>query len=210
MKNKTPYKLDGIRVPGVTTITGQLDKSGPLMHWAWKLGTEGFDYRKVRDQAGDIGTLAHAMAIGHLIDKEPDLSSYSANDITKAENCLIHFFDWTKNKVIAPVMCEEPLVSRMGFGGTPDFYGIVNGLLVLVDIKTGSGIYLEHYIQVSAYVYLLEEHDYPVSEVIILQLPKSEGDSFAVKPLSLDKAKTGFEIFKHLLSVYKLKKGFDK
>ena len=44
------YTLDGITIPGVTTVLGIIDKSGPLIHWAWKLGMEGKDYKKVRDE----------------------------------------------------------------------------------------------------------------------------------------------------------------
>ena len=37
------YKLDGERIPGVTTISGLLKPAGPLMHWAWELGMKGQD-----------------------------------------------------------------------------------------------------------------------------------------------------------------------
>ena len=56
------YKTkDGKRVPSVTTITGRFKESGGLIWWAWDLGIQGIDYRKVRDSAADAGTLAHAM-----------------------------------------------------------------------------------------------------------------------------------------------------
>lgn len=56
------YRLkDGTRVPSVTTIISRFKESGGLVHWAWQLGIDGKDYRKVRDEAADAGTLAHAL-----------------------------------------------------------------------------------------------------------------------------------------------------
>jgi hypothetical protein len=58
----TPYVLaDGTSVPSVTTVIGRWKESGGLIHWAWKLGMEGRDYRDVRDSAASSGTIAHAM-----------------------------------------------------------------------------------------------------------------------------------------------------
>ena len=51
-------KADGTRVPSATTYLGVLAKPA-LIHWAWELGVQGLDYRKVRDQAGETGTLGH-------------------------------------------------------------------------------------------------------------------------------------------------------
>ena len=57
----TAYRLeDGTRVPGVTTITNKFKDSGGLIHWAWQCGIDGVDYRAKRDEAGDVGHLAHA------------------------------------------------------------------------------------------------------------------------------------------------------
>ena len=53
------FNAAGERIPGTTTIIGRFKESGALVHWAWKLGMEGKDYREVR--AADAGTAAHAM-----------------------------------------------------------------------------------------------------------------------------------------------------
>ena len=66
-------KADGTRVPSVTTYLGVLAKPA-LIHWAWELGVQGLDYRKVRDQAGDVGTLVHYLILCQLQGQEPDLS----------------------------------------------------------------------------------------------------------------------------------------
>ena len=49
-KIHTVYKTkDGIRVPGVTTILGELAKPA-LIHWAWDLGIKNIDYRVHRQR----------------------------------------------------------------------------------------------------------------------------------------------------------------
>ena len=47
------YELDGRLLPGTTTIIGKFKNSGALIHWAWKQGMDGIDYRETRDQAGE-------------------------------------------------------------------------------------------------------------------------------------------------------------
>ena len=55
------YKTsDGKRVPGVTTITGMLDKPG-LVKWANNLGLQGIDSAEHVKNLARIGTLAHLM-----------------------------------------------------------------------------------------------------------------------------------------------------
>jgi ketopantoate reductase len=54
---KTP---DGKRVPGVTTITGMLDKPG-LVKWANNLGLQGIDSTEHVKNLARIGTLAHLL-----------------------------------------------------------------------------------------------------------------------------------------------------
>jgi len=52
----------GEKIPGNTTIIGSNLgwKTGGLVHWAWDLGMKGQDYRKVRDEAGGVGTVVHS------------------------------------------------------------------------------------------------------------------------------------------------------
>jgi hypothetical protein len=69
---------DGTQVPGASTICQDRRRHQWLIHWAWNLGMEGQDYRKVRDKAADIGTVAHFMIECHFLhNHEPDLSEFS-------------------------------------------------------------------------------------------------------------------------------------
>ncbi len=179
VKAHTQYKLkDGTKVPGVTTVLGVLAKPA-LIHWAWKLGMEGIDYKKYRDKAANIGTLAHLMAQCSLTGEKPDLEGFSPEEIDRAENSLLSFYEWQRGHDIQVLLGEQSLVSETyGFGGTCDIYGILDGLYTLVDLKTGSGIYKEYYYQLSAYRQLLVENGYPVHRAIILNIPRKETEEF--------------------------------
>ena len=60
------YELDGKLLPGTTTIIGKFKNSGALIHWAWKQGMDGIDYRETRDQAGEQGTSVHYLAESYI------------------------------------------------------------------------------------------------------------------------------------------------
>ena len=205
----TQYKLENSqRVPSVTTVLGILAKPA-LLEWAWKCGVDGLDYKAVRDQAGGIGTLVHYLIMCDLKGEKPDTSEYSAQDIEKAETCLIKFWDWNKEHTLEPIMIETPLVSEVyRYGGTLDFFGIVNNELALVDFKTGKAIYPEHIYQVAAYRQLLLEKGHEVSHAQILRIGRNEDEGFEEQVI------TGFanawELFLHCLAIYELQKEIRK
>lgn len=191
-------------VPGVTTIIGLLAKP-QLIVWANRLGLQGIDSTKYRDDKGDIGTLAHSMIISDLRGEKCDTSDYSQQQIDKAENCYLSWLEWRKHRELKPVGLELPLVSEeYQFGGTVDYYGLIDGVTVLVDFKTG-GVWPEATIQTCAYRHLLIENGYPTpSHITILGIPRTEDESFQEKVIiNFD---TGWEIFRHLRAVYNLNK----
>lgn len=208
-KAHTRYRVDGKGVPGVSTIIGDTLgwNKGALVGWARKEALAGNDPNKVRDNAAGIGTLAHYLISCDLAGEKPDLSDCSPNEIDKAENCLIKYWDWRKGKKIESICCESPLVSKdYHFGGTPDFYGRVDGIMTLVDYKTGSGIYKEMTIQVAAYDHLLTANGYArPDQWIILNIPKNENTGFIEKSLTLVEIEAGWEIFNYLLGIHELK-----
>jgi len=171
----------GVRVPGVTTITGELgwDKR-VLIGWSNRIGLEGTEVKKYVDDKADIGTLAHLMITNKLQGKKTSTDDYSKNQIAAAKNSVKSFDAWAKDKKIEPILIETPLVSDIyNFGGTLDIYARVNGLRELIDLKTGKGIYDEHLIQAGGgYIILLEEHKQPVEKVRILNIPRTNNEKF--------------------------------
>jgi hypothetical protein len=205
-KIHTVYKTqDGKRVPSVTTVLGILNKPA-LLDWAWKCGCDGVDYKAVRDNAADIGTLAHYLIMCHLKGQAPDTSDYSKDDIDKAETCLIKYWDWEKDNPIEPLLVEAPLVSEIHrFGGTIDCLARdSHGDLVLIDHKTGKGIYSEMFYQLAAYAQLLSEQDqkWVVKSARILRIGRDANEGFEERLVyNWDRH---FELFKHCLAVYRL------
>jgi hypothetical protein len=205
-KIHTVYKTrDGERVPSVTTILNILAKPA-LIHWAWDMGTQGLDYRKVRDSAADIGTLAHYLIMCYLKNETPDTSEYSPDVLNQAENSLIKFWDWEKENPIQPFVVEEPLVSeKHGYGGTIDCLAKLHDRFTLIDFKTGKAIYNEATIQVIAYSCLLTENGYPVDSIKILRIGRDDREGFEEKTIYDDK-EIGWRIFLRCLDIYELQK----
>jgi len=196
-------------LPGVTTIIGILAKPA-LIHWSWKLGIQGIDYRKFRDEKADAGTLGHLFIMNHLRKRKTDTSEYSKKVINMAENSFLSFLEWEKEHKLEPILIEAPLVDEeWGYGGTPDYFGFVNGNPELIDFKTGSGIYDEYIIQVAAYQQLVINSDKTnelPEKVRILRIPRSNDEAFEEKLLSGKELKVAWNIFLSCLTIYKLKK----
>lgn len=191
------YNKDGVLIPGCTAITGLLDKSGPLIWWAWKLGKQNVRPNEYRDELADAGTLAHYLVMCELTKIKPDsayLAEFSDVDRDRAENALISFYNWLKLHTIEPVFNEQALISEAWqFGGTLDVYAAVDGLLTLLDLKTGKAIYSDHYTQAAGYYKLLTENGYKVGtaidpmtgekgrQVFILRIGRTEEEGFEYK-----------------------------
>jgi len=208
-KVHTTYKnKEGTRVPGVTTILGVLAKPA-LIHWAWKLGCEGKDYRKERDQKADIGTMAHAMIMCHLKGEKFDDSDYSKNDIDKAENAFIKYLNWEKEHPFTAITVEKEMVSeKYRFGGTADLIAKSNGDIILVDYKTGKGIYPEMAYQLAAYKYLAMEQGHEIANARILRIGRDESEGFEEKVFP-DLGREWL-IFENCLKIYNMQKQIKK
>lgn len=181
-RTHTVYKnAAGKRVPGVTTITGVLDKPA-LVRWANNLGLQGIDSSKYVDDLATIGTLAHYMVECHLKETEPELDDFSKNQIDSAENSFIKFLDWQKKNEFTLIDSEMKLVSeKHQYGGTCDCYCSLNGVETLIDIKTCKGIYDGHFTQVAGYKIALQENNFPVQESRILRIGRNESEGFEDK-----------------------------
>lgn len=196
---------EGKVVPGVTTILGVLNKPA-LVPWANRLGLEGIDSSKYVDKLATIGTLAHYLIACDLKGESADLEGYSQDEVDKAENSLISYFEWKKRLTIEVILVEEPLVSEIyQFGGTIDLLAKINNELVLIDFKTGSGIYDEYVYQVAAYEQLaLATHSSEIAEKRIVRIGRTENEGFEER-IYKDLSKH-WQIFKACLEIYNLKK----
>ncbi len=206
-KVHTQYYLNtGDSIPGVTTILNSILAKPALIQWAWQCGINGQDYRKVRDTAGDIGTITHLLIMHHLKNTTPDLSEYGQQDIGTAQNCMKSFYEWAKAHKLEPILVETPLSSDIyGYGGTPDCLAKVNGELELLDFKTSTAIWNDYFYQLAAYRQLVIEQGYKdLNRARILRFGKDGNAGFEDRLIT--KFDDEFQLFLHCLSIYNLLK----
>ena len=205
---------EGKILSGVTTIIHQNLGWGAraLMHWAWKLGMDGIDYRKEAEESADAGTIAHEMIECEIKGKEFDASKYDPALVDKAENAFLSFLEWKDHVGFEAIETEIHLVSeKYQYGATPDCIARINGKLALFDWKTSNELYPEHIVQLAAYRVAWEENfpDKPlVGGYYLLRITKGEDISFHWhhwEDLSI-----AWEVFLCCLKLHQLRKEFKK
>lgn len=223
----------GQRLPSVTTILGLLNKPG-LVPWAYNLGLAGKDMEAARDGAADAGTIAHWWAeqdikaplppgsdwkesrpnyviLGGKAPRKVYLSDIDPEVLAKAEGAFEAYRTWKSMTRLELVASEVSLVSEeLGFGGTLDAIGKIDGKLLLIDFKTSNGTYWDHLLQIAAYGRLWNENHAPDEHVQgyqLIRFGKEEGDFHQSHFPQLEKA---WMCFAHLVPVYSLKKQIDK
>lgn len=195
---------NGNLVVGVTTVLNVLDKPA-LVKWANNLGLQGIDSTRFKDKMADIGTITHLRILAHLKHIEPDLSEYSQADIKTSDNCMLSYNSWERGHKLEPICIETPLTSdRYSFGGTPDFIGLVDGRLEIIDYKTGNGIYGTAYYQIAAYRQMAYELGHKVEHARILRIGRSADEGFEERVVT--KFDDEFEMFLCCLKIYNLLK----
>jgi hypothetical protein len=199
------YLKDGELAVGVTTALSILAKPA-LIKWANNLGLQGLDSNKVRDQAGERGTITHLLITSELKNETPDLSEYSQSDIDVATLCLNSFHEWRKTHILEPIYIETPIVSEQyRYGGTPDYFGLVNGELQLIDFKSSNQISNDYFYQVAAYRQLtLENWCTELKRARILRFSKEDNVEFEDRLIT--QFSKEFELFIHCLAIYNLLK----
>ena len=199
------------KVPGVTTILSRFKESGGLIHWAWKLGTEGKDYREVRDSAASAGTMAHeaveAWIHDELItDQWWALKGGEATIVERAKKSFGAFLEWADQTQLKVDETECALVSEdHKYGGTPDAFTI-KGKRAVLDWKTSGRLYPEYLIQIAAYGKLWEEN-HPNDPIVggfhLLRFDKEYGDFHHHFWTELN---TAWAAFLHLRALYECDK----
>jgi len=196
-------------IPSTTTVLGAVLAKPALVKWANRLGLQGVDSDKYKDELADIGILTHYFIMCRLSDEVPDVSNFTPAQVEQAQACYLKYIDWEEKNPVRPLMVEERLVSeKYQYGGQPDLYALSNGKFILVDFKTNAkGIFDEMVFQVAAYEGLLIEHGFKVNEATMLRIGRSDPEGFEEKILTRSELDLGFEIFLRCLDIYQLKRG---
>ena len=173
------YKLkNDQRVPSVTTIIGRFKEAGGLIHWAWQLGKEGKDYREVRDDAANAGTLAH-QAVEAFIRGQSFVYPEESEIVQKARKAFGAFIEWAEQTQLKATHTEVSMISeKHKYGGTMDAL-LISGKRSVGDWKSSNALYPEYLVQIAAYGKLWEENhpDEPITGGYhLLRFDKTHGD----------------------------------
>lgn len=135
-------------------------------------------HRRALERAGAIGQQTHALIewtlrqqLGQLIGRAPRVEP-------PARHAFASFQAWADSVHLVPKYIEQTVYSRTHrYAGTMDLLAEVNGVLTLVDFKTGKAIYPEAHLQNAAYQAALAEmgHSVPAAGLIV-RLPKVAAD----------------------------------
>jgi hypothetical protein len=196
------YALNGKEVPSVTTILGIISKPY-LMKWANNLGLRGKSLADENKHTFGIGTLLHAKIEGFLKNTEVDTFGYTPTQRTIAEACFKKFLKWWESQEkITAIYIEKSFVSKRGYGGTVDAFLEINGLPTIVDWKTSKAISSDYYIQLSAYIQLLEDNGEEPKQVAILRTPKDDSIAEYVVFDAKEVKEAYFKVFESAMRLY--------
>jgi len=126
------------------------------------------------EAAGDIGTRVHA-AIEQYFKLEISRATIVGveDDILKPMDA---FLEWVNKNDVKCLLSEHTVYSKIGYAGTLDFIGTINGKKYLVDFKSSKGFWPEMPMQLAAYHYAHEEMTGEKMEGVgILRLDKETG-----------------------------------
>ena len=204
------YKVNGKRVPSVTTILSRFKESGGLIQWAYKCGCDGIDINQVKQEAATAGTLAHAMVESDIRGiPGPKKSDYPIEVWDKAIMSFSAYLEWKSQTNLRPTQTEIGMICECHqYGGCMDAV-MIGDKNCLLDWKTGSGPYPEHLCQLSAYGHLWDVN-YPDKKVQGFQLvrfAKEDGSFHHHFWSDLSKAWRQFELFREAYEIDKALKG---
>lgn len=159
------------------TISTPMPRTAYLTTLAARVGKARAHTRELA-KAGEIGTQVHKLIEWNL---RRSLSQQPGPEPRVSENATWAFMawqDWATSVRLKPLLIEQTVFSRThGFAGTMDLLAEVNGIVTLVDFKTGKAIYPEAFLQAVAYQVALKEMGHLAPEAgCIVRLPKVQTD----------------------------------
>lgn len=225
------YTYNGEKVPGVTTITGVINKPF-LVGWASNMAADfvasNLEAGKVYDEmeliniidgarkahymkkksAGDVGTLVHNFLEQYITGQNPSTLVHE-----EARKAADRFMSWVNVNKVKFRLNEQQIYSRKhGYAGTLDFVCEIDGKLWLGDIKTSNRIYkVEYGAQMAAYRMARNEEfpDEKYEGCILVRVGKKEGE-FELWEQNAEDMKKHERVFLGALELYKAMKEVEE
>jgi len=202
------------RYPSVSAIIGRFKESGALIHWAWKAGSEGVDFRDLRKAAQNVGKCVEA-AIEAEIFGEPQPKIPADIDAALVRRGVESFRAWRDTQKVSVAHTQMSLTNETHrFVGRLDALAMVGDAPVILEWKAAGGIYLDNLLQVAAYrIALLEQ---PIATIGALPdravLVRIDRDDGTLHPQAWDLAalEAAGEMFLVLRKAFELDKHVSK
>lgn len=169
--HSTYYNKGKEEVPSVTTIMKVLNKPA-IAGWANYLGWKRQSYEKVLEEKAAHGTFIHEM-FHEFMFKEGKEFKVNQETLEMMKIYLNNFKNFLNKYNIKPIWGEKSY-SADTYGGTIDLLCEIDGKLTILDFKTSKKFYSSHFIQLGAYIQLLDYNGIQVEQVGIVQISDNE------------------------------------
>ena len=202
------YYVDNKFVPGVTTILHDtLPTPVALRQWIGDVGNE--KAQQKLERAGERGTSIHNACEALLKGEEINLEKGFPNKADK--KCVASFVNWVyeTNPVIAdPAHIEATVASVHGYAGTLDIFCYIDDEPWIIDIKTSSGVYDAHKLQIKAYQQAWYEMTGIMAKTGILHLNYRTKRGYSlIEKMTIGGRELEFGDFLKVFDVYKMLNG---
>lgn len=194
------YEQSGTKYISVTSILNTVIRRPGLENWLkYKYGPEA-DQESQR--AIEIGKIIHEAIIGIETGAEFQISTGYPEQI---QNCLRAYRDWIWWRHFQPLQFEVQVIDTdVGYGGKLDVIGEVDGVLNIIDWKTGRNIYKESYLQLAAYVGAWEKQTgQRIKQGRIIRLGKVGNFELGRDEKIIEDFSEHYKAFLHCLELYR-------
>lgn len=148
---------EGIYLPSVSTILESYPKGAAFYDWLKKNGE---DSDVIKNEAAERGSIVHKLT--ELYDAGEPVTLFDADGKIRYKlsewNMFEKYVEFTNKFKPEVVHTELNLVSKeLGFGGTLDRRVNLNGMRLILDIKTSNMIHNSYWLQLAAYAKAYEQ-----------------------------------------------------
>ena len=174
------YEKDGKSYYSVTTVLHVLG-SDVLMKWANSMGFRHIDSEKYTEDKAIFGTLVHS-GLQKIVDPTAEVEEVQPKDSMHAfdaNKCYDSFERLLAQHEYKTIYTEKTLISHtIKTAGTLDWLAELDGKVTLIDFKTSKQVTFKHFLQISAYMKLLEEEEGIIIERAAICLVNDNKSSF--------------------------------
>ena len=157
-------------------------------------------------KAGEIGSQVHALIEWSLKAELLHDAGPSPRISDQAQWAYMAWQNWRRRVHLKPLYVEQVVYSsEYGYAGTLDLVAEVNGVLTVLDWKTGKGVYNEAHLQNAAYRQAWREMKQgDPKQGLIVRLPKNVEDPEFEVEVEVVEAKPEEEMFPRFLDAARL------